>query len=175
MIAAAAIRALHSKGLRIPQDISVMGFDDIPLCEMVDPAITTVHSFKERLGIEAVQLLHRRIMSSENVQSAQTSGVMKLSMSTRIVERSSVADLSNSQKLMYEKTPLRVSLVFVSRGGSTLRNELLSDKVGSKITGIQFSPDTRYFLLSRKAINLFTGFRRNCLKSVLSHLFLVFQ
>lgn len=93
VIAAAAIRALHSKGLRVPKDISVMGFDDIPLCEMIDPAITTVHSFKEKLGIEAVQLLHRRIMRGENVQSAQASGVMKLSMSTRIVERSSVAQI----------------------------------------------------------------------------------
>ena len=98
VLAAAAIRALHSKGLHVPQDISVMGFDDIPLCEMVDPAITTVHSFKEKLGIEAVRLLHQRIQRGENVQSAQASGVMKLSMSTRIVERSSVADLSDSQK-----------------------------------------------------------------------------
>ena len=91
VVAAAAIRALNSRGIRIPEDISVMGFDDIPVCEMVEPTITTVHSFKERLGVEAVELLHKRILRGENVQSAQASGTIKLSMSTRIVERGSVA------------------------------------------------------------------------------------
>ena len=91
VIAAAAIRALHAAGKRVPEDVSVMGFDDLPLCEMLDPTITTVHSFKEKLGTEAVRLLHQRILRGEDVQSAQAAGVMKLSMSTRLVERGSVA------------------------------------------------------------------------------------
>ena len=91
VVAAAAIRAFNSRGIRVPNEISVMGFDDIPLCEMVEPTITTVHSFKERLGIEAVGLLHKRILKGENVQAAQSSGVIKLSMSTRVVARKSVA------------------------------------------------------------------------------------
>ena len=69
-----------------------MGFDDIPVCEMVEPTITTVHSFKESLGREAVGLLHRRILAGQNGETAQASGVIKLSLSTRIVERQSVAD-----------------------------------------------------------------------------------
>ena len=75
-----------------------MGFDDIPVCEMVEPTITTVHSFKERLGVEAVELLHRRIAKGENVQAAQASGVVKLSMSTRLVERKSVASKPEAPK-----------------------------------------------------------------------------
>lgn len=91
VVAAAAIRAFNTHGIRVPEEISVMGFDNIPVCEMVEPTITTVHSFKERLGIEAVNLLHKRILNGENVQAAQASGIMKLSMSTRIVTRKSVA------------------------------------------------------------------------------------
>ena len=91
VVAAAAIRAFSTYGIRVPEEISVMGFDNIPVCEMVEPTITTVHSFKERLGIEAVNLLHKRILNGENVQAAQASGIMKLSMSTRIVTRKSVA------------------------------------------------------------------------------------
>ncbi len=90
VVAAAAIRALTARGIRVPQDISVMGFDDIPLCEMVEPTITTVHSFKETLGREAVTLLHRRISSGQSAAQIQASGVMKVSLSTRIVARKSV-------------------------------------------------------------------------------------
>ena len=93
VVAAAAIRACGSRGIRVPDDVSIMGFDDIPVCEMVEPTITTVHSFKERLGIEAVGLLHKRILRGETVQTAQASGVIKLSMSTRVVERGSVRAL----------------------------------------------------------------------------------
>ena len=91
VVAAAAIRAFNTRGIRVPDDISVMGFDDIPVCEMVEPTITTVHSFKEKLGIEAVELLHKRISKGENVQAAHNSGVIKLSMSTRVVARRSVS------------------------------------------------------------------------------------
>lgn len=91
VVAAAAIRALNTHGIRVPEEISIMGFDDIPVCEMVEPTITTVHSFKERLGVEAVELLHKRLLRGETVQAAQASGILKLSMSTRIVERRSVA------------------------------------------------------------------------------------
>ena len=90
MVATAAIRALSAKNIKVPDDISVMGFDDIPICEMVDPTITTVHSFKEKLGEEAVSLLHKRLCQEDTVQSAQESGVVKVSMSTRIIARQSV-------------------------------------------------------------------------------------
>ena len=41
----------------------------------------------------------------------------------------------------------------------------------NEITGIRYKPDTRYFFPSRKAIDLFTAFRYNFLKSILSHPF----
>lgn len=91
VIAAAAIRALKAHGIQVPQEVSIIGFDDLPLCEMLDPTITTVHSFKERIGSEAMTLLHRRILDGDTVQTARETGLVKLALSTRIVERSSVA------------------------------------------------------------------------------------
>lgn len=92
VIAAAAIRALGSYGYHIPEDISIMGFDDIPLCEMVEPPIATIHSFKEKLGMEALHLLHKRIMNRENLQIIQNTCTVKLSLSTRVIPRKSVAE-----------------------------------------------------------------------------------
>ena len=36
------MRFLHEQGLFVPEDISVAGFDDTPVCEMVSPALTTI-------------------------------------------------------------------------------------------------------------------------------------
>ncbi|MDC7235292.1 MAG: LacI family DNA-binding transcriptional regulator, partial [Spirochaetales bacterium] len=44
-IAMGAMKAVREKGLRIPEDISVTGFDDIEMSSYVDPPLTTVHRF----------------------------------------------------------------------------------------------------------------------------------
>ena len=77
----------------MPEAVAVMGFDDIPICEMVDPAITTVHTHKEQLGSEAVSLLYRRIVAGETAQSIRSHGCIKLALSTRIVVRGSTGPL----------------------------------------------------------------------------------
>nr|WP_277605637.1 LacI family DNA-binding transcriptional regulator [Glycomyces sp. L485] len=60
MIAAGVLKALRDLGLRTPEDMSVVGFDDIPLASDLTPALTTVHVPHEQLGREAVRLsLHR--------------------------------------------------------------------------------------------------------------------
>jgi len=43
VVAMGAILAIREAGLRIPQDIAVVGFDDIPLAEYFDPPLTTIH------------------------------------------------------------------------------------------------------------------------------------
>ena len=43
LIAAGALRALTEAGYRIPHDISIIGFDDMPLCTYTIPALTTIH------------------------------------------------------------------------------------------------------------------------------------
>ena len=42
-MALGAIRGVRGKGLRVPEDVSVIGYDDSPLIAFVDPPLTTVH------------------------------------------------------------------------------------------------------------------------------------
>jgi len=61
MSAIGAIRALREQGLRVPQDISVMGFDDIPGAAFYTPSLTTVRQPLDRMGEVAAQSLLERI------------------------------------------------------------------------------------------------------------------
>lgn len=54
-------------GLRVPDDLSVVGFDNIPFAAEVDPPLTTVDQSIEELGYEAVQLVIRLIEDPETV------------------------------------------------------------------------------------------------------------
>jgi len=56
-IAIGAMRAARELGLRIPADLSVVGFDDIDLAAHVDPPLTTVHQPIRQKGADAVRLL----------------------------------------------------------------------------------------------------------------------
>lgn len=64
-MAVGAIRALHELGRRVPEDISVIGFDDMPLASYYDPPLTTIHQDTDRMGREAAKLLIRAIESPE--------------------------------------------------------------------------------------------------------------
>jgi LacI family transcriptional regulator len=57
VIALGAIRAIHERGFSIPQDISLIGFDDISLAAMTTPALTTVRQRADQLGVHATQAL----------------------------------------------------------------------------------------------------------------------
>lgn len=60
-MALGAIRALRETGLRIPQDVSVVGYDDLPLTSYFDPPLTTIHQPIERFGQIGVQLLFEAV------------------------------------------------------------------------------------------------------------------
>lgn len=56
-MAIGALKALRRAGLRVPEDIALVGFDDIPVASVVEPALTTVRQPIERLGSMAVEVL----------------------------------------------------------------------------------------------------------------------
>ena len=56
-MAIGSMRAARQLSLRVPEDLSVVGFDDIDLAALVDPALTTVHQPIRQKGIDAVRLL----------------------------------------------------------------------------------------------------------------------
>lgn len=57
LLAFAAMRDLRKLGLRVPQDISVMGFDGIPLGELMEPVLTTAVQPSEQIGEVALRTL----------------------------------------------------------------------------------------------------------------------
>ncbi|KAE9632059.1 LacI family DNA-binding transcriptional regulator [Defluviitalea raffinosedens] len=83
-IAIGAVKALREVGLSIPDQISVMGFDDIPFCTMLDKTLTTIRVYKEKMGEIAVKLLHDKINSSEKE-------FVKILVRTNLIERESTA------------------------------------------------------------------------------------
>ena len=60
-LAQQAWRVLRVRRLRLPRDVSLVGFDDVPWMEMVDPGITAVAQPTTELGRRAARLLLRRI------------------------------------------------------------------------------------------------------------------
>ncbi|WP_329382130.1 LacI family DNA-binding transcriptional regulator [Streptomyces sp. NBC_01716] len=60
-MAIGALHALERRGVRVPDDIAVTGFDGIPLSRIVRPSLTTVRQPMRRLGEEAVELLIHRL------------------------------------------------------------------------------------------------------------------
>jgi len=61
MVAFGLIAGLNKGGLSVPQDISVIGFDDIDMSDYYVPALTTIRQDRHRLGREAALALHRRL------------------------------------------------------------------------------------------------------------------
>jgi LacI family transcriptional regulator/LacI family repressor for deo operon, udp, cdd, tsx, nupC, and nupG len=58
-----ALGALHQRGLRVPQDVAVVGFDDLPWAEALDPPPTVVRQPAYEVGRQAMELLLKRIMA----------------------------------------------------------------------------------------------------------------
>lgn len=60
MAAIGAIKALREAGKSVPDDVSIVGFDDVDMAEHLTPPLTTVHVPKEAIGAAAVQRLQAR-------------------------------------------------------------------------------------------------------------------
>ncbi|MDR1900118.1 MAG: LacI family DNA-binding transcriptional regulator [Treponema sp.] len=83
IIALGAMKALIERGVRIPEDVSVVGFDDLPFADMFSPALSTIRVNKREMGRAAVRQLVSMIKSPNEV-------TLKIEVSTDYVERGSV-------------------------------------------------------------------------------------
>lgn len=60
-----ALAALHERRLRIPEDVAIVGFDDLPWAEALDPPLTVVMQPAREVGRQAMELLLKRIMEPD--------------------------------------------------------------------------------------------------------------
>ncbi|RUT30586.1 LacI family transcriptional regulator [Paenibacillus zeisoli] len=67
-LAVGAIQAIRERGLRVPEDISIIGFDDIEMAQFLTPALTTIRQDTHLLGSRAADLLISNIEGANAVQ-----------------------------------------------------------------------------------------------------------
>jgi LacI family transcriptional regulator len=65
-MAIGALAAIHESGLRVPEDVALVGFDDIETAKYTSPPLTTVHQDMLGQGQLAVNLLLARINGTES-------------------------------------------------------------------------------------------------------------
>jgi LacI family transcriptional regulator len=68
LLAIAAIKALRAMKINVPEDVSVIGFDDTPLSTVIDPPLTTIAQPIKKLGTFAVELLLIQIQDKDVLQ-----------------------------------------------------------------------------------------------------------
>jgi LacI family transcriptional regulator len=90
-MAIGAMRVLRDAGLRIPNDVSVVGFDDITLARYSEPPLTTISQPKQEAGTLAVQ----RII--ERIDKQHTGGPREFVMETTLIERRSAAHYQSGE------------------------------------------------------------------------------
>lgn len=81
-IAIGCLKALHEAGLHVPNEVSLIGFNDISTAKYITPALTTVKVYTEEMGKSGIQLLHERIQEGREVKKSVV-------LSTKIVQRDS--------------------------------------------------------------------------------------
>ena len=87
IMALAAVSKIQLMGLNIPEDISVIGYDNIDLSAYFSPPLTTIHQPKRRVGKTAVEILLERIKDKDHERRI-------FEMKPELVERSSVKKIN---------------------------------------------------------------------------------
>ncbi|BBG60637.1 sugar-binding domain protein [Providencia rustigianii DSM 4541] len=82
-MAVGAYQAIFQKGMKVPEDISIIGYDDIDLSSYMIPPLTTVHQPKDELGQQAVNKLIHRMDNPDAEPSV-------LVLTPKLIERQSV-------------------------------------------------------------------------------------
>ncbi len=84
LIASACLKAFKEAAVRVPEDVSLVGFDNLPMCEMLDPPLTTMQVSKHQIGERAMEILIGRIADRISVPT------LKVSVGGELIVRESV-------------------------------------------------------------------------------------
>lgn len=91
-MAIGGMQSIRKMGLCVPQDISVVGFDDLKVASMLEVPLTTVRQPKEQIGMETIRLLLQRIQ--EKAQGTPVKEYQHIVLKTELIQRSSVQNKS---------------------------------------------------------------------------------
>ena len=83
LIAIGAINSLNDRGIRVPEDVSIIGFDNIPWAELIRPKLTTISQPITDIGRASVDILLQKIHSPERIACA-------IILDVKLIERDSV-------------------------------------------------------------------------------------
>jgi LacI family transcriptional regulator len=87
MMAMGVINAAHKHGISVPENLLIIGYDDINLAKFITPSLTTIHQPKFNLGRKAVDTLLDQIQSQRETN-------VEIHLEATIVERDSVNTLN---------------------------------------------------------------------------------
>jgi LacI family transcriptional regulator len=93
IIAVGAMKAITDYGYKVPDNISVVGFDDIDLSSYLNPQLTTVHFPKKKMAEEAVKLLLKKINNPEKIRDNE-----KKVLPLTLVVRNSVTGIKDNKR-----------------------------------------------------------------------------
>ncbi|XTR39163.1 LacI family DNA-binding transcriptional regulator [Paraclostridium tenue] len=85
LIAIGAIKALKERGIKIPQDISIVGFDDIQTANIIEPQLTTIKQNSYDMGYESASIL------INNLENKEINNIEKMIFKPELVIRSSTS------------------------------------------------------------------------------------
>ncbi|MGA3092369.1 MAG: LacI family DNA-binding transcriptional regulator [Terriglobales bacterium] len=87
MTALGALRQIHARGLQVPGDISLIGFDDLYIAQYTEPPLTTVRQPMRQMGRMAMETLFHLLSGSASVQSIKVPGELIIRESTAAPKR----------------------------------------------------------------------------------------
>ncbi|MEG0878901.1 MAG: substrate-binding domain-containing protein, partial [Oscillospiraceae bacterium] len=91
-IALGALKAFEARGINVPKDISVVGFDNLPFAEFCNPPLSTVHVPKYEMGRMAVRMLLDSVNSRLDIK-------IKAQICTAFIKRNSVINLKRNDEV----------------------------------------------------------------------------
>ncbi len=93
MMALGVLHAVHELGLRCPEDLSLVGFDNLEFCEFTSPALTSVYQPGYQMGAAAADLLIKRINGLQDAP-------QRIAMQTELKVRHSVLPIAQGREAL---------------------------------------------------------------------------
>lgn len=92
-IAADVMVACERSGLKVPGDVSLVGFSDEPISQILTPALTTIHQEPLSIGRKSAQILLERIKNKQSGKLIPAVEPSKIYLPTKLIERNSVKQI----------------------------------------------------------------------------------